>query len=108
MRSNLVSNKQRHDYYNDIYQDLHPCYDKDKRIYTKTSQNNEFFFKDDTLLYSKQKDLEFNKKSVDSFKTFPEKVTNPEKMTVQNKISFYLSNNMVPVHIFINKFILGI
>lgn len=105
MNNNLVTFKKRHEYYTGIYDDLHPFNNKEERIYTRPKQNFEFQYKNDELVYSRKKELEFSRRSLDNFKTFTEKDLNPDKRTVQNKISYYLSNNLVPVclDIFINR-----
>lgn len=97
MQNNLVNFQTRHRYFNDIYDDLHPHHDKKNRIYKSLKNDNDFFFKDNKLLYSKQKNLEFSQKSLNKFSSFSNKEFDPEKMNVQNRISFYLSNNLVPV-----------
>jgi hypothetical protein len=102
MSNNSVTHKTRHEYYNQIYDDLHPFNDKEKRIYTKPKQNFDFFYRDDQLTYSKQKDLDFNRRSLENFKSFKDTDINIDKKTVQDKISFYLCNNIVPVNKLIN------
>ena len=97
MNSNLVTVKQRHDYYNSLYSEIHPLADTEKRLYKKQQQSFDFFFKDNKLSYSKTKDIDFTKKSLDNFKSFREVDKSPEARTIQNDISFYLSNNLVPV-----------
>lgn len=101
MRNSLVTNKRKHEYFNEIYDSLHPCYDSMSRIYNKSTNDNDFQFKDDTLLYSKEKDLDFNKISSNSFKTFDKNELALDSMNVHNKISYYLSNNVVPVNYFL-------
>lgn len=97
MQNNLVNFQKKHLYFNDIYDSLHPSNDRQSRVYSKPKQDFDFFFKDNELSYSKYRDLDFNKRSMDNFKTFKDDDLNPEKMPVQSKISFYLTNNMVPV-----------
>ena len=99
MSSNLINFQKKHQYYNEIYDDLHLSNDKLNRVYTKPKPNFDFFLKDDTLSYSQYKDLDFNQKSLDKFKTIDSNKLNPNNMSMQKKISFYLTSNLVPVNI---------
>lgn len=98
MQSKLVTFTTRHKYFNDIYDDLHPSNDKETRIYHKPKPNFDFALVGNTLTYNKYKELDFNKKSISNFKSFKETDTNPDQMPIQGKISFYLTNNLVPVY----------
>jgi hypothetical protein len=98
---NSINFQKRHKYFNGIYDDLHPYNNNETREYRKPKQNFDFFFHDNTLTYSKYKDLDFNENSLSKFKTFGEKDLDPDKRTVQNKISYYLTNNLVPVKIIV-------
>ena len=97
MKTSLVNFEKKHRYFNDIYDALHPSNDRETRVYTKPKQNFDFKFTGDTLVYSHYKDLDFNKKSMDNFKTFTHADLDHNNMNIQEKISFYLTNNLVPV-----------
>ncbi len=99
MQSNLINFQKKHQYYNEIYDDFHPQNNNETRIYTKSKPNFDFSFKNDKLTYPKDKELDFNKKSLGKFKTFDDNDLELGKKTIQNKISYHLSNNIVPVNI---------
>jgi hypothetical protein len=103
MQSNIINFEKKHKYFNEVYKDLHPSNDSNSRIYIKPKQNFEFTYKDDKLSYSKFRDLDFNKKSLQNFKGIDKDKLDPNQMKVQDKISFYLTSNLVPVF----KFKLG-
>ena len=96
---NSVTFKDRHNYYNSVYGDLHPFNNKETRIYTKEKENFGITFTGEKIIHSPNRDLVFSKRSMDNFKNIkPEKV-NIEEKTPQERITFYLTNNMVPVKI---------
>jgi hypothetical protein len=97
--NNSIDFQKRHQYFNDIYDSLHPSNNKETRVYTKPKQDFDFRFQNNELSYSKHKDLDFNKRSIDNFKTISEDQLDSNKMNAQEKISFYLTNNLVPVYI---------
>ena len=97
MKNNLVTNKQRHDYYNSIYGDLHPYNNKDSRIYTKHKENFGVSYTGRNVMHCQNRDLIFSQKSLDNFKTFKNENFNLERKSPQERITFYLTNNMVPV-----------
>lgn len=95
--SKLISFNKKHEYYNNIYYETHPYAEKDTRMYNKPKDDFEFRFKDNELRYKKSREIDITKKSIDNFKTFKESDIDSSKKTVQNKISYYLCNNLVPV-----------
>jgi len=95
----LVTNLKRHEYYKDIYTDLHPNADLVKRTFVMTKPNFDFMFKNDKLTYITEKErLNFSntKKLFRSQTIEPSKPKNEEDEK-QKRLSFYLSNTMVPV-----------
>ena len=84
--NNIVSFNKKHEYYNNIYYETHPCADKENRIYKKPRDDFSFKFVNDSL--------EFNK-----FKTFSEKDKDPMKNSIHDRISFYLCNKLIPVFV---------
>jgi hypothetical protein len=87
--------EKKHKYFNELYSDLHSS--SDARIFTKSKPDFDFRFKDNKLMYSKDNDIDYSKsktlKSVyDSHEPLNEK-------KVQDKISFYLTNKLVPVSV---------
>jgi hypothetical protein len=97
MTSNLINYQKKHEYFNGIYDNLHPSNDRVNRVYTKPKPNFDFKFKDDTLQYSNYRELDFTKKSLDNFKTFDKNNLDTNQMSPQKKISYLLTNNLVPV-----------
>ena len=94
-----VTFKDRHNYFNNIYPELHPFNNKETRIYTKEKENFGITFTGEKIIHSPNRDLIFNKKSISKFKTVrPEKIHIEEK-SPQERVTFYLTNNMVPVKI---------
>ena len=91
--SHLISFKEKAQYFNKIYPPLHPNYDPMGRVYSKPANDNEFIFKDDKLIYSKNKNLDFTK-AEEVFPSF--KNINNKEEDVHEKISYYLNNNIVP------------
>lgn len=96
MQSSLVTSQKKHEYLNSIYNNLHPPYDPETRIYTKVKPDFDFKYKDDGLMHSKYNEIAFTTKSMDMFKSFKESDLDGEKRSVHSKISYYLSNNMAP------------
>ena len=97
MKNNLVTTKQRHDYYNSIYGDLHPHNNKDTRIYTKQNENFGISYTGEKVIHSPNREMIFSQKSIDNFKSFKKDNFNIERKSPQERITFYLTNNMVPV-----------
>lgn len=97
MRNSLVTTKQRHDYYNSVYGDLHPFHNKDTRIYTKHKENFGITYTGEKVIHSPNRDLIFSQKSIDNFKSFKDENFNIDRKSPQERITFYLTNNMVPV-----------
>jgi hypothetical protein len=95
--TNLVDFSKKHEYYNNIYHETHPYASKDSRFYKKPKDDFNFNFRDNELKYNKGREIDITKKSIDNFKTFKESDIDQNKKTIQNKISYYLSNNIVPV-----------
>ena len=95
----LVTNLKRHEYYKDIYPDLHPNADEKKRTFLKTKPNFDFMFKNDKLTFVKEKErLDFSNTN----KLFrSQTLEKPKLLTLeeenQKRLSFYLCNTMVPV-----------
>ena len=100
MKNSSVTIKQRHDYYNSIYGDLHPFNNKETRVYTKEKENFGITFTGDKIVHSPNRDMIFTKKSYDNFKSIQSDKINIEEKTPQERITFYLTNNMVPVFYF--------
>lgn len=88
----LITNKDKCNYYNKIYLPLHPCYDEKTRVYTRTAQDCDFEFRDGELIYTKTKDLDLSQ----SDKIFKSFFDLKKEQTIQEQISFYLNNNIVP------------
>ena len=88
----FVTYEEKAKFYNKIYEPLHPCYDPKTRIYHKSLKDNDFEFKDGKLHYGKLNDLNFDRAD-EVFPGFND-VNNEKK--VQEKISYYLNNNIVP------------
>ena len=97
MKNNLVTTKQKHLYYNSIYGDLHPQNDTHTRIYSKQKENFGITYKDEKILHSPNRNTFFSKRSLDNFKTFNNNDFRIESHSPQERITFYLSNNLVPV-----------
>ena len=87
----FITHKEKDAYYNKIYPLLHPMYDPKTRVYTKTIQDSDFEFKDDKLIYTKTKDLDLSR----AHEIFPSFKFSEDK-TIQEQISYYLNNNLVP------------
>jgi len=92
-----VNFEKKHKYFNEIYDDLHPQNNKEKRSYINPKQDFDFTFRDNKLHYSKDKEITINQNSLSKFKTFDDSDLNLGKKSIQNKISYNLSNNLVPV-----------
>lgn len=97
MQSNLINYQKKHQYFNEIYDDLHPQNNKETRIYNKYKPNFDFSFKNNKLTHLDDKEVNFNKNSFKKFKTFDDSFVDMGKKTIQNKISYHLTNNLVPV-----------
>lgn len=88
----LITFKEKDKYYNKIYPTLHPMYDPKTRVYTKNVKDCDFEFKDGKLIYTKGKDLDLT----NAEKIFPSFKNLNKENTVQETISYYLNNNIVP------------
>lgn len=99
MHTNIINFEKKHKYFNEIYDDLHPQNEKESRIYNKPKPNFDFSFKDNKLTHANNKEIDFNKKSLSKFKTFDDTDIDLGKKKIQNKISYHLSNNLVPVNL---------
>ena len=99
--NNIMSFNKKHEYYNSIYYETHPYADKENRIYKKPRDDFSFKFVNNSLEFNKLKEVDITKNSIDKFKTFTEKDKDPMKNSIHEKISFYLSNKLIPVN-FIN------
>lgn len=88
--------RKKHDFFNSIYNTFHSNYNPETRIYTKHCENFDFTFKDDKLYHIEgdRADVEGAKKF---FPTLKDTDINPNLRSVQNKISYYLTNRIVPV-----------
>ncbi len=98
--NNIVSFQKKHDYFNNLYYDTHPYADKEARIYHKPRDDFSFKFVGDQLIYNKRREVELTSKSMENFNTFTKSDMDLNNKTSQKKISFYLSNNLVPVYYF--------
>ena len=93
--SRLITNKDRHEFYNKLYPALHPNMDEETRTYTRPKPNFDFVYKNMNLIYSKDSTVDFTRsKSV--FRSFDIEDEKKEK-SIQDRISFYLFGSMVPV-----------
>jgi hypothetical protein len=101
--NNYVNFHTKHNYFNDIYHDTHPYATKGSRVYNKPRDDFGFRFKENRLIYNKKKEIDITKKSIDNFRTFTEGDIDLGSQTVQNRISYYLTNNLVPVKYFSKK-----
>jgi len=97
--NNSINFQKRHEYFNNIYDPLHPSYNKETRIYTKPQHNFDFYFNNNQLSYTKYRDLDFNKQSLENFKSFDKDDLDYNNLDINGKISFNLTNNLVPVKI---------
>ena len=88
-------NNKKHEFYNNIYSMLHLNYDPETRIYNKRSEDCDFYYKNNKLSYTNEKELNIDMaKKV--FSNLKESDIHPNKKPVQDKISYYLSNKIVP------------
>lgn len=97
MNKMRYSVKDKHDYYNSIYQTLHPNYDPETRVYTKNCENFNFIFKDNNLVYSRDNELDVNAAKT-LFKGISDEDIDFSKQPIHSKISYYLTNRLVPVY----------
>ena len=88
--------KDKHEFYSSIYTTFHSNYNPETRIYTKQCENFDFFFKDNKLSYSKE-DRADVKQALNIFKGINEKDITFNDKKPQERISYYLSNRLVPV-----------
>lgn len=95
----MYPNKRKHDFFNSIYSTFNSNYDPKTRIYTKHCENFDFFWKDNKLKYTQDNRADVN----EALKIFPnlkENDINPSKRSVHDRISYNLSNRLVPVRFF--------
>lgn len=98
MKTNSVTTKQRHEYFNSVYDDLHPYNNKQTRIYSKQKENFRVSYTGEKLVFSPNRDLVFSNKSLENFKTFKSSDNlQIENKSPQDRITFYLTSNLVPV-----------
>jgi len=94
----LVTNLKRHEYYKEIYPDLHPNVDQVRRTFIKTKPNFDFMFKNDKLTFVREKErLDFSNTNKLFRSQTIEKSKSLEEEN-QKKLSYYLSNTIVPVY----------
>ena len=94
----LVTNLKRHEYYKEIYPDLHPNVDAVKRTFIKTKPNFDFMFKNDKLTFVREKErLDFTNTNKLFRSQTIEKSKSLEEES-QKRLSYYLSNTIVPVY----------
>lgn len=93
-----ITHEVKHDYYNKIYPILHNKYDSNTRVYTKEPKECDFEFKDGKLQYNNPRELDFT----NADKIFPSFKKANKELSVQETISYYLNNNIVPVNYFFN------
>jgi hypothetical protein len=98
--NNIVSFQKKHDYFNNLYYDTHPYADKESRVYHKPKEDCSFKFVADQLVYNRSREVEMSPRAMESFKTFTRNDMDLNQKSPQKKISFYLSNNLVPVDCF--------
>ena len=96
MTSNLFPVKKKHDFYNSIYSTFNSNYDSKTRIYTKHCENFDFKFSDNKLQYVHDNRADVLE-ACKIFTNLKESDYNPNVRSVQNRISYYLSNRLVPV-----------
>lgn len=85
----------KHQFYTGVYDVLHSNYNANSRIFTKNIENHEFFFKNNKLIY--EKDHKFNVSQAKSlFSNLKDTDINPNIRSTQEKISYYLTNRLVP------------
>lgn len=93
------SNRKKHEYFASIYGLLHNNYNSDTKVYSKPVENFDFVFKNNKLEHST--DTEFNLSNAKViFPELKDQDINPNIRPTQEKISYYLSNRMVPVSLF--------
>jgi len=98
MKNNSITTKQRHDYYNSVYGNLHPFHNSETRIYTKHKPNFGITYTGEKVVHSSNRDLVFSKKSLDNFNSFKNQENfDIDRKSPQERVTFYLTNNMVPV-----------
>jgi hypothetical protein len=98
--NNIVSFQKKHDYFNNLYYDTHPYADRESRVYNKPRDDCSFRFVADQLIYNRSREVEFSPKAMSNFSSFNKNNMDLNQKTMQKKISFYLSNNLVPVRYF--------
>lgn len=96
---NSVTFKDRHNYFNKIYANLHPYNNKETRVYQKEKENFGITFTGEKIIHSSNRDLVFSKKSFENFKSIKLEQCEIDKKSPQDKITFYLTNNLVPVNL---------
>ena len=89
----FITYEVKNEYYNKIYPTLHPHYDPKTRVYTKEPNDCDFEFKDGKLNYKKTREVDFT----NADKVFPSFQKGNKELSVQDTISYYLNNNIVPV-----------
>ena len=94
--------RKKHDFFNSIYSTFNSNYNPETRIFTKHCANFDFAFKEDKLHYipDNRADVEGARRI---FPNVKDTEINPNLRSVQDKISYYLSNRLVPVSYFITK-----
>ena len=74
------------------------CHQRNTRVYTKEPKECDFEFKDGKLQYNNPRELDFT----NADKIFPSFKKANKELSVQETISYYLNNNIVPVNYFFN------
>ena len=92
--------RKKHDFFNSIYSTFHSNYNPETRIYTKYSENYDFHYKENKLHYI-QDDRADVAEAKEIFKGLKDTDINPNTRSVQNRLSYYLSNRLVPVSEFV-------
>ena len=95
--NNIVSFQKKHDYFNNLYFDTHPFADRETRVYHKPKNDCSFKFVADQLIYNRAREVELSPKAMSNFESFKKEDLDLSQKSPQKKISFYLSNNLVPV-----------
>ena len=89
-------NNKKHTFYNNIYSVLNNNYDSETRIYNKKCENYDFLFKDNKLSYLKDDEFKIDE-ARKLFNNLKEKDINPNARPIQQRISYYQTNRLIPV-----------
>lgn len=89
-------NNKKHCFYNNIYSVLNNNYDFDNRIYNKKTTDFDFVFKDNKLFYTKDEEFKITE-ARNIFNNLNENDINPGSRPIQQRISYYQTNRLIPV-----------